>query len=140
VADINEQLNALKDELVKLNEERQEALVEFGEAALAELRENKEFSEAAAKIDELTEKITEKSELETTLLAEKEKQEREERERIVRLTCFSCNTVNPEGAMFCENCGAKLGELPREYCKECGTMNPKGLKFCGECGKKLEEA
>ena len=140
MADINEQLNALKDELVKLDEERREALMEFGEAALAELRDNKDFSEAVTKIDELTEKITEKSELESTLLVNKEKQEREERERIVKLTCFSCNIVNPEGAMFCENCGAKLGVLPREYCKECGTMNQSGLKFCGECGNRLEEA
>ena len=140
MADINERIDATKEELVKLGEERREALVEFGEAALAELRVNDEFSEAVKKIDELTEKITEKGELVTTLLADKEKQDREERERIVKLTCFSCNTVNPEGAMFCENCGSKLGVLPREYCKECGTMNPVGLKFCGECGSKLEEA
>ena len=138
MADINEQLTALKDELAKLEEERREACTEFGEAALPALRDNKDFAEAVAKIDGLTEKIAKTGEQESDLLAEKAKQEREERERIVKLTCFNCKMLNPDDAVFCENCGSKLGELPREYCTECGTLNQPGLKFCGECGKKLD--
>jgi len=139
VSDINEQLTALKEEVARLEEERYKALMEFGEKALPELRGKADFSEDAAKLDELEASIKAKGEEEIALLAEKEKQEAEERERILKLTCFSCNIVNPEGAMFCENCGSKLGEPPREYCKNCGFMNQPGMMFCGKCGSKLDE-
>ena len=133
-----EQITALQEEIAALESDREKALMEFGEAALSELRDNKEFAESAAKIDEIVKQIGEKKEEETELLAEKAKQEKEERERIVKLTCFKCNKVNPEGAAFCETCGSKIGELPREYCKACGTMNQTNMKFCGECGSKLD--
>ena len=139
MADINEQINALQEEKAKLAEDKIKALAEFGEKALAELRDKKDYSEDVAKIDKITAEIEAKDKKETSLLAEKEKQEKEEKERIMKLTCFSCNTVNPDGAVFCENCGAKLGEPPKEYCKSCNFMNQTGMAFCGKCGAKLGE-
>ena len=64
--------------------------------------------------------------------------ETEYSQRVAAATCFYCKTVNAEGAAFCEECGKKLGEKPKEYCEACGMMNRPGQKFCGECGKKLE--
>ena len=139
MSDINERIEVLKEETVKLEEDRSKALAEFGEKALEELRGKKGFAEDAAKIDEITENIAAKGEEEKALLEEKKKLEEEEKERIFKLTCFSCQLVNADGAMFCENCGSKLGEPPREYCMICGTMNQPTLKFCGECGTKLDE-
>ena len=139
MSDFNEQLAAITDEIAALEEGRIKALTELGELALPELKGKKEFSEPIAKIEEMDTKIGELKENKTALEARKVEFEREERERTVRRTCFSCNRINPEGAKFCETCGAKIGELPREFCKSCGTLNPSGLKFCGECGNKLDD-
>ena len=139
MSDVNERLAALKEDVTKLEEEKVTALAGFGEKALPELRDKKGFSEEAAKIDEIIASISAKGEEEKALLEEKEKQEAEERERLMKITCFSCQTVNPDGAVFCENCGAKLGDPPKEYCKKCGFLNQPGMEYCGKCGNKLGE-
>ena len=139
MSDIDERIAALKEEVAGLEEERFKAFAEFGEKAFPEIRKKEGFSEIAEKIDALTVEIDAKGEQEKELLAEQERLEQEEKERILKCTCYSCQYVNTEDAVFCENCGAKLGEPPREYCKNCGTMNQPTLKFCGECGTKLDE-
>lgn len=142
MADLNidERLSATAEEIAALERQRLDALAEIGEKSLPELRDRPEFAESIAMINEITQKIEELRQRESALREEKERAEREERERIARLTCFSCKTVNPEGARFCEECGSQLGVLPKDYCKNCGTLNQPGLKFCGECGTKLGEA
>ena len=57
---------------------------------------------------------------------------------------------NPEGAKFCNECGAKrpetepeaeapaVEEAPTGKCPKCGFENPEGAKFCNECGEKLQ--
>jgi class 3 adenylate cyclase len=47
--------------------------------------------------------------------------------------CFNCSFVNPDGARFCQNCGARL----EEPCPTCGTVNPTGARFCANCGSGL---
>jgi len=49
------------------------------------------------------------------------------------MKCPKCQTENPEGAKFCNECGNRL-EIA---CFECGAANPPGSKFCSECGGKL---
>jgi len=137
---IDERLSAIAEEMAVLEKQRLDTLAEIGEKAIPELREKPELTELIVKANELTEKICELREREASLLEEKERAEKEERDRIAKLTCFSCRTVNPESARFCEKCGAQLGIPPREYCTACGTMNQPGMKFCGECGTKLGES
>jgi len=139
VTDINEQIEALKEEVAQLEIDKVAALAEFGEKALPELRDKKDFAEDAGKIDGIIAEIEAKGKEEADLLAEKEKQEEEEREALMKRTCYSCNNVNPEDAVFCENCGSKLGEPPKEYCKACNFMNQPDMAFCGKCGAKLGE-
>lgn len=115
-------------------------LAEIGEKAIPELRDRPEFSESAAKLDDVAENLEALRLRAAKLQEEKALREKEERERLARCTCVICRTVNPDGAKFCEECGAKVGELPREYCRSCGTMNQSGMKFCGECGTKLDAA
>lgn len=75
-------------------------------------------------------------------------------------TCPSCHAENEDYARFCENCGAKLEELPLtdetkyfdsplddethlyevRHCPACGTVNEIGAKFCEACGEALEDA
>ena len=50
------------------------------------------------------------------------------------MKCPNCNTIIPEQAKFCNQCGHKL-EIA---CPACGMKNPGGSKFCIECGHKLD--
>jgi class 3 adenylate cyclase/predicted ATPase len=49
------------------------------------------------------------------------------------MLCPSCQHDNPEGARFCNACGAKL----ESACPGCGHVNPPGSRFCNECGTSL---
>ena len=48
--------------------------------------------------------------------------------------CPACDTLNAEGAKFCQSCGEKL-HVPI-CCTACGATLNLGAKFCGECGAK----
>lgn len=49
------------------------------------------------------------------------------------MTCPHCQTVNPEHARFCINCGQPLPRI----CPTCGAINPPGARFCNQCGTPL---
>ncbi|MEW5988481.1 MAG: adenylate/guanylate cyclase domain-containing protein, partial [Chloroflexota bacterium] len=49
------------------------------------------------------------------------------------MECPRCQTVNPDGAKFCLNCGTALVVA----CPNCRTPLPAGAKFCFNCGHKL---
>src|SRR3989442_6250317 len=49
--------------------------------------------------------------------------------------CSRCRHANPDGAKFCNGCGAKL----EEACPACGTLNPPGSRFCNACGAPLTQ-
>lgn len=51
------------------------------------------------------------------------------------MKCSECRQENPAGAVFCNQCGAKIPSC----CPSCGKINPVGSKFCNECGRKLWE-
>jgi len=49
------------------------------------------------------------------------------------MKCPKCDTDNPDGNLFCDECGSKLEVL----CPECSTENRPSAKFCGKCGYTL---
>lgn len=49
--------------------------------------------------------------------------------------CPNCNTLNPAGAKFCNNCGTKLDG--KKTCPNCKAENAADAKFCNNCGTKL---
>src|SRR5262249_29741747 len=49
------------------------------------------------------------------------------------MRCSSCNAENPEGAKFCNSCGAALSLR----CGNCGQLNRPGSRFCNECGSAI---
>src|SRR5712691_8410208 len=51
------------------------------------------------------------------------------------MTCSQCQRENPEGAKFCNACGARLASV----CPTCGQVNPPGSRFCNECGTPLAQ-
>ena len=50
------------------------------------------------------------------------------------MNCPNCQTLNPDDAKFCMNCGTNLVRA----CSNCGTELPAAAKFCLNCGHKVE--
>ncbi len=52
------------------------------------------------------------------------------------MICKFCNSLIPDGAMFCPSCGKRLdGKTP---CPECGAMNEENAMFCIFCGARMD--
>src|SRR4051812_48234341 len=49
------------------------------------------------------------------------------------VTCPNCQSVNRDGARFCDNCGQALPAA----CPVCGTFNRASARFCDNCGTRL---
>jgi class 3 adenylate cyclase/tetratricopeptide (TPR) repeat protein len=47
------------------------------------------------------------------------------------MRCPRCRDENPDGARFCQHCGAQLTVL----CDACGEAQPTGVRFCPGCGR-----
>ena len=52
-------------------------------------------------------------------------------------TCPYCDTLNPEGIKYCQECGSRMNQSTSIKCMGCGAEHPIGIRFCGECGTKL---
>jgi membrane protease subunit (stomatin/prohibitin family) len=50
------------------------------------------------------------------------------------MNCPKCNTPQPAGAKFCNNCGNALGL----FCAKCGNPLAPGSKFCSQCGEAVK--
>jgi len=129
--EIKTYLEDIGNQIDGFNQDETQLYAELGRKVLPQLEEG-EYSELVAEIKEIEEKLS-------FLKNEQSSLESDYKKRVADSTCFYCKTVNTEGGLFCEECGKKLGEKPKEYCEACGTMNHPGQKFCGECGGKLPE-
>jgi len=49
------------------------------------------------------------------------------------MTCSQCQHETPVGAVFCDECGIRLGAA----CAACGEPNRLEAKFCRKCGQSL---
>ncbi|MEM5428790.1 adenylate/guanylate cyclase domain-containing protein [Cupriavidus oxalaticus] len=52
------------------------------------------------------------------------------------MRCTNCESENPAGARFCEQCGQRLAQI----CPQCGHESGPAAKFCGGCGALLASA
>ena len=116
----------------ELNTALRDAYAELGKELYPALAEG-EYAELSGKIKTAEANLA-------ALSGERAAMESEYRRLTEKATCFKCKTINADDAVFCEECGSRLGEKPREYCESCGTMNSPGQKFCGECGAKLKDS
>ena len=131
--EIKKKSDDVANQIVGLEQAELALLAELGRKLLPELSGDSEHSPLAADIREVGAKLTK-------LRQEKSALDEEYKKQLAALTCFACKKVNQASSRFCEECGRKLGEPPREYCRSCGTLNGSNLKFCGECGAKLGTA
>lgn len=54
--------------------------------------------------------------------------------------CPYCNTLNPDDAEVCENCGKSLkGQILALVCPNCGKVNALGSRECSVCHTKLSQ-
>src|SRR6516165_9287288 len=51
------------------------------------------------------------------------------------MRCPRCQAANPQGARFCEECGARLTLT----CSHCGAEVSRGKSFCWSCGGQLTD-
>ncbi len=77
------------------------------------------------------------------------------------IKCVHCSELNPEGSMFCINCGKRIendlnfdmvfkreeNESPKSVfndgnnvCPACGSVLEEGSMFCDECGMRITTA
>lgn len=55
--------------------------------------------------------------------------------------CPYCNTLNPDNAEVCENCGKPLkGQMLALVCPNCGKVNALGSRECSVCHTKLSQS
>ncbi len=55
--------------------------------------------------------------------------------------CPYCNTLNPDDAEVCENCGKPLkGQMLALVCPNCGKVNALGSRECSVCHTKLSQS
>lgn len=52
------------------------------------------------------------------------------------MICNKCGTENPEGAVYCKECGKRLDGLVA--CPNCGNMNPEDAVYCVSCGTRID--
>jgi RNA polymerase subunit RPABC4/transcription elongation factor Spt4 len=128
--EIKAKSEATAEQIARLEQAELASLAELGRKLLPGLSDSSEHASLASSIKDMGTKLA-------TLRREKSLLDEEYKQQLAALTCFVCKAVSPTGSRFCEECGGKLGEPPREYCKSCGTMNGPNLKFCGECGARL---
>lgn len=135
--DPNVKLFQAQSELNELESRQQELYAEIGKSVFESIKEKPEFQEIVTELNFISKKIlsmeTELEEAENI----KSEHERLQQERIQERTCPNCDTVNPEGVKFCQECGEKLSFSVKPRCPQCGTENPVGTRFCGECGGKF---
>ncbi|UCF06928.1 MAG: AAA family ATPase [bacterium] len=53
------------------------------------------------------------------------------------MKCRKCNGENPDGALFCMNCGADLRSETVTTCPQCGEGIPVNARFCPSCGSQI---
>ncbi len=135
--DPNVKLFQSQSEISELQNREMELYAEIGKKALPALKDQAEYADLAAELKFTQKKLqTAQEDLEAARNIKSE-QEQKEQELMKTRTCPNCDTLNPEGVKFCQECGAKLNLSLKVKCPECGAEYPVGTRFCGECGRQM---
>jgi DNA repair exonuclease SbcCD ATPase subunit len=127
----------VQTEISDLENREQELYVQIGKKVYASICKKPEYSEIVQELTTIQRRLENaRAELQR-VQNEKEEKDRQEKEELLSRTCSNCDTVNPEGLKFCQECGTKLGQTEKYQCPNCSTDYLPGTRFCGECGIKL---
>jgi len=54
------------------------------------------------------------------------------------MKCPTCNHINRNDAIFCDDCSVFLGDLHLTYCPKCDYGNLSSSNYCKKCGFSLD--
>lgn len=135
--DPNTKLFQAQSEMNDLQNRELELYAEIGEKAFPSICNTQEYSELVAELSYTQKKLAAVREELAAAQNNKSEKEKQEQEALKSRTCPNCETLNPEGVKFCQECGARLNFAEKIRCHECGAEFPAGTRFCGECGSQL---
>lgn len=135
--DPNVKLFQSQSEISDLQSKEIELYAKIGQKAFPSIKDLAEYNDLVTELNFTQRKLqTAQDELRAAQNIKTE-QEQKEQELLKSRTCPNCDTVNPEGVKFCQECGARLNQSTKVICQGCGTEFPEGTRFCGECGRQL---
>lgn len=135
--DPNVMLFQTQGEMSELQNRVQELYAEIGKKVLPALKDQPEYADLITELNFTQKKLkTVQEELQAARNIKSE-QEQKEQEQMKSRTCPNCDTLNPEGVKFCQECGARLNLSTKARCQRCGAEFPAGTRFCGECGGQM---
>lgn len=126
-----------QSEINELQNKELELYAEIGKKAFSSICDNPDYNDLITELNYTQKKLITVRESLAAAQNIKAEQEQKEQEDLKSRTCRNCDTLNPEGVKFCQECGARLNLLTKARCPSCGTEFPEGTRFCGECGRQL---
>ena len=135
--DPNVKLFQSQTEISELQNKEQELYAKIGSMLLPEVKDREEYRDIVEELSYIQKRLKAAQEEMKAAQNIKSEQDQREQENLQSRTCANCDTVNPEGVKFCQECGARLNQLSRMKCPGCGAEFPAGTRFCGECGTKV---
>ncbi len=135
--DPNIKLFQAQNEINDLQNKELELYAEIGRKILPEISGKQEYSDLVTELNYTQKKLAAAREELADAQNTKSEQEIKEKEALISRTCPNCDTLNPEGVKFCQECGARLNLTAKVRCQACGAEFPTGTRFCGECGSQI---
>lgn len=126
-----------QSEISELQNTELELYAKIGKKLYPSICNNPEYSDLVEELNFTQKKLKAAQDELTAAQTTKTQQDQMEQESIKSRTCPNCETLNPEGVKFCQECGARLNLATKVTCPDCGAEFPVGTRFCGECGRQL---
>lgn len=126
-----------QSEISDLQNRELELYAEIGRKVFPTIMDQAEYSDLVAELNFTQKKLRVVQDELKAAQNSKTEQEQKEQEQLKNRTCPNCDSVNPEGVKFCQECGARLNLSTKVKCQGCGAEFPTGTRFCGECGSQL---
>ena len=135
--DPNIKLFQSQSEINDLQNKELELYAKIGEKVLPSIKDHEEYRDLVTELVFTQKKLKEALDGLQAAQNIKSEQEQKEKEMLKNRTCPNCDTLNPEGIKFCQECGSRMNQSTSIKCVECGAESPIGTRFCGECGRLL---
>lgn len=135
--DPNVKLFQSQSEISELQNRELELYAEIGKKAYPEVKDQAGYADLVTELQFTQKKLRTAQDALQDAKSVKSEQELKEQELLKIRTCPNCDTLNPEGVKFCQECGARLNQSTKAKCAECGAEFSIGTRFCGGCGSQL---